>query len=78
MPEVWKKDYDTPTSLQARARLILSAPENENAVVRRTATKALHGWLNSIRHEHPTYSVFTKGKGMKAASVAYTQLRQTK
>jgi hypothetical protein len=77
MPEVWKKDYATSTTPQARALLILSAPENADTDVRRTATEALHGWLNSIRHEHPTYSVFTKGKGMKAASVAYTKLRQT-
>jgi hypothetical protein len=78
MPEVWQNDDDTATSLQARARLILSAPENADTDVRRTATEALHSWLNSIRHEHPTYSVFTKGKGMKAASVAFTKLRQKK
>jgi hypothetical protein len=77
MPEAWKKDYDTSTTPQARALLILSAPENADTDVRRTATEALHGWLNSIRHEHPTYSVFTKGKGMKAASVAYAKLHQT-
>ena len=74
MSTQWNNEYDESACPYARTLLNLSAPNNKDDNTRHLATTALHGWLNSIRHEHPLYSIFTKGKVLKAASVEYTKI----
>jgi hypothetical protein len=68
----WKTQYDQSTNPIEKTSLTLDAPNHKAPYS--TAEQILtlvSAWLESIRKEHPIYSIFLKGKGVKAASVKY-------
>ena len=63
-------------STRHRAAQLLQSPNISAEADRRSEVPAIrHKWLSDIRRNHPTYKIFLKGKGVKAASVAHKRSR---